>query len=269
MNSVVTDDRPTLAQGEIVVEKAPARRAGAGNTTAVNPMQMLALAVKQGVGIDQLTQLMALSERWQAGEARKAFDAAMSDAKAKIKPIIKNRTVDFPSRTEGKARTHYQYEDLAAVAEAIDPILAEVGLSYRHRSKQEAKMLTITCIVSHRAGHFEETSLSAGYDESGNKNSIQGVGSTATYLQRYTLKLALGLAAAKDDDGNNTDHKRSDTVSEKQAADLKALISEHGLNQARFMSYHQIDSLEEILAVNFDKVVEHIKVTARNRSERR
>ena len=46
----------------------------------------------------------------------------------------------------------------------------------------------------------EETSLEADNDESGNKNAIQAVGSAATYLQRYTLKLALGLAASNDDD---------------------------------------------------------------------
>ena len=49
----------------------------------------------------------------------------------------------------------------------------------------------MTCVVSHRLGHSEENTLTAGRDESGNKNNIQAVGSTITYLQRYTLKAAL------------------------------------------------------------------------------
>jgi hypothetical protein len=59
------------------------------------------------------------------------------------------------------------------------------------------------CIVEHRDGHSEDTSLTAQPDNSGKKNSIQAIGSTITYLQRYLLKLALGIAASKDDDANS------------------------------------------------------------------
>jgi hypothetical protein len=34
------------------------------------------------------------------------------------------------------------------------------------------------------------------------KNSLQAIASTTTYLQRYTLKLALGLSVSHDDDGD-------------------------------------------------------------------
>lgn len=164
---------------------------------ATTPMDMLRIVIEQGADIAKIEKLMELQERFERNEARKAFDAAISAAKAKIKPIAKKRTVDF---TSSRGRTNYVYEDLALVAAEVDPILAEHGLSYRYRAMQDGKKLTVTCIVSHRNGHSEETTLSAENDESGNKNTIQGVGSSATYLQRYTLKLALGLSAAKDDD---------------------------------------------------------------------
>lgn len=169
-------------------------------TQEVTPMQMLQIAVSKGADLEYLQKLMDLQERWEKNLARKAFDAAISAAKPKIKPILKNREVDFTSQ---RGRTNYVYEDFAQVASQVDPVLAEHGLSYRHRSVQNGKTMTITCVLSHREGHFEETSLSADNDESGNKNSIQAVGSVATYLQRYTLKLALGLAAAKDDDARS------------------------------------------------------------------
>lgn len=164
----------------------------------VTPPQLLAVAVQRGADLEYVSKLMDLAERWEKNQARKAFEIAISAAKAEIKPILKNREVDF---TTQKGRTNYKYEDFAQIALEVDPILAKYGLSYRHRPLQNGKTLTVTCIVSHRDGHQEESSLSADNDESGNKNSIQGVGSTATYLQRYTLKLALGLAASKDDDG--------------------------------------------------------------------
>jgi hypothetical protein len=124
----------------------------------------------------------------------------MASAKAEIPVIRKNREVDFPSKSGG-ARTNYRYEDLAEIARTVDPILARHGLSYRFRtSSPPNEPVTVICVIAHRSGHFEENTLSAGRDDSGNKNSIQAVGSTLTYLQRMTLKAALGLAAAEDDD---------------------------------------------------------------------
>ena len=170
--------------------------------SAASPVDVLLNAIQRHENMDvaKLERLMELAERWQAARERRAFVAALSAAKAKIKPIVKRHEVDFQAKNGGM-RTNYKHEDFADVAEHVDPILAEHGLSYRHEPKQEGNKITITCILSHCEGHEERTSLTANNDETGNKNSIQGVGSTATYLQRYTVKLALGLAAARDTDG--------------------------------------------------------------------
>lgn len=187
----------------------------------ITPMQMLAQAFQQGMPIETIRELRLIQKEWEADEARKAFDGAVADAKAKIKPILKNREVDFISKKEGGGRTYYEYEDFGAIADHVDPILAECGLSYRHRPKQEGKELTITCILSHRDGHREETSLKALNDDSGNKNGIQGIGSTATFLQRYTLKLALGLATTRDDDGHGASEPDTATGKPTAPADYK------------------------------------------------
>lgn len=169
----------------------------------VTPMRLLEIATQQGADIDKLGKLMDLQERWEKNTARKAFDAAVSAAKAEIPVISKNREVDF---TSSKGRTNYRYEDFAEVARTLDPILSRHGLSYRFRTSSAAnEPVTVTCILAHRDGHSEENSLSAGRDESGNKNSIQAIGSTITYLQRYALKAALGVAASVDDDATKTD----------------------------------------------------------------
>lgn len=221
--------------------------------TAVTPMQMLQLAVERGADMAQLEKLMDLQERWEKNQARKAFDAAMAAAKAKIKPIVKKREVDFTSQ---RGRTNYVYEDLALIATEIDPILSEFGLSYRYRSKQEGARLSVTCVISHRDGFSEETTLTASNDESGNKNSIQAIGSAATYLQRYTLKLALGLSAAKDDDGQGT---TVEFITEKQAADLKALAEEVRANVPLFLKYMKVASFEDLPAAKYQQAVKELE----------
>lgn len=218
---------------------------------ASNPMELLSRALDRGASVEQMAQLMDLHDRFEAKQARKAFDAAIASAKAQIKPIIKNREVDFTSQ---KGRTNYVYEDLAQIATHVDPILAAHGLSYRYRSEQDGNKISVTCVLSHRDGHSEETTLKSNNDETGNKNAIQAIASAATFLQRYTLKLALGLSAAKDDDGNgNGNGPSSDTITEKQCADLNALAEEVGADPVRFMKYMGVERSSQINAKDFEK----------------
>lgn len=166
---------------------------------AVTPMEMLDRAIANGASVETLEKLMDLQERWEKSEARKAFDAAMAALRIELPEIVKGREVDF---TSSKGRTNYNYEDLSLVTRALSPVMAKHGLSFRWRTKQEEGVVSVSCIIAHRAGHSEETTLSAKEDHSGNKNGIQAIGSTVTYLQRYTLKAAVGVAASPDTDGN-------------------------------------------------------------------
>jgi len=151
------------------------------------------------IDIGKFERLLAMRERLEIVAARKAFNAAMAAAKGEISPIVKNREVDFIS---SKGRTNYRYENFAAIAAVIDPIFSKHGLAYRFRTKTPpGEPISVTCIIFHSEGHEEENTLTAPRDDSGNKNGIQGIGSTQQYLMRYTLKSAIGLAVADDDDG--------------------------------------------------------------------
>lgn len=219
--------------------------------SVMTPMDMLNQAVAKGADITVLEKLMGLQERWEANQARKSFDEAMAAAKAEIPTIVKNREVDF---TSSKGRTNYRHEDLAEIARTVDPILSKHGLSYRFRVTSNInEPVTVTCIISHRAGHSEETTLSAGRDDSGNKNSIQAVGSAITYLQRYTLKAALGLAASNDDDGESVETPAY--ISRDQLTRLVDLADGVGADKEKFCKYLRVGSLAEIPAVQFDHAV--------------
>lgn len=211
-----------------------------------NPMGMIGLAVEQGASIETLEKLMALQERWEANQARRAFDEAMAAAKAEIPTIAKNRAVGYDNK-DGKGSTNYRHEDLAEIARTVDPILGKHGLSYRFRTTSEVNQpITVTCIVSHRDGHSEENTLMAGKDESGKKNSIQAIGSTLTYLQRYTLKAALGLAASNDDDGAKAEEVESPPIGPDEMAALRQLIDEVNLSIDKFCASFNIEALVDI-----------------------
>jgi hypothetical protein len=203
------------------------------------------------VNMDKMMQLMGWRKEIVAEQKRAAFDEAMAGAKAEIPVINKNREVDFTSQ---KGRTHYKYEDLAEIARVVSPILAKHGLSYRYRVTSNVnEPVTVTCIVSHRGGHFEEVTLLGGRDESGNKNSIQAVASTLTYLQRMTLKAALGLAASDDDDGKEAES--TGTISLDQVEMLLALADEVEADKEAFCRYFKVDGIAQLKAKDFDRAI--------------
>jgi hypothetical protein len=207
---------------------------------AVTPMDMLNRAVESGAGLEMVEKLMSLQERWETGQARKAFDRAIAAAKAKITPIQRN----------AKGHNDKRYADFAAIAKVVDPILSEHGLSYRFRTAQ-GERISVTCILSHEDGHSEETTLSGPADASGSKNAIQAIGSTLTYLQRYSLVQMLGLAASNDDDGKAG--ADGGLINEDQAAELIALADEVGADKRAFCEYFKIDGIAMMPAKDFDR----------------
>lgn len=228
------------------------------------PMAMISRAVANGASIEIIERLMTLHERWEEVQSRRAFDLAIAAAKAEIPPIMKNREVDFTSKSG--VRTNYRYEDFAGIANVVDPILARHGLSYRFRSEQSQGLLTVTCILAHRDGHFEETALAAPHDSTGNKNVHQAVASAATYLQRYTLKLALGLAASEDDDGQAAEPEA--TITAEQFQTLRDKLEGSGSDEGQFLRFFGAEDLHTFPAAKFDDAVRALDQKAKANAKR-
>ena len=224
------------------------------NLPVVTPMSMIERAVERGADVAMIEKLMQLEERHRANLGRRSFDQAISAAKSEIPAIRKNRQVDF---TTAKGRTSYKHEDMAEIARTVDPILSKNGLSYRYRTAQEGGTVTVTCILSHRDGYCEETTLSSGIDQSGNKNHIQAVGSAATYLQRYTLKMALGLAATEDDDGRAAEAVKA--INADQFQTLQGLIEQAEADESKMLHWLKADALEELTLRQFDTAVSMLR----------
>lgn len=243
--SAVAEHKPQ----EVAVENHPAPH---------NPvMDMIRQAIAANQPIEVIRELKDMAKELAADEARRAFDQAVSAAKADIPVIKKNRHVGFQHKNS-EGSTDYWHEDFAEIARTVSPILSEHGLSYRFRTKQGDGRVTVTCILSHRDGHSEDTELSAAPDNSGKKNTIQQVGSAITYLQRYTLKLALGLAAAADDDGQASG-ANAETITEKQLENLRALASEVNADLEKFCQYFKIEALPELAAKDFNRAMDSLR----------
>lgn len=164
------------------------------------PADIVLYAMQKGADIAQIEKFMDLQMKWEADQARKAFVADMAEFKKNPPEIIKDRQVAFSG-------TQYMHATLGAVTEAIVTGLARHGFSHRWDTSQINNVIEVTCILTHKLGHSERTTLSGAKDDSGKKNQIQQVASTITYLQRYTLLAATGVATKdqSDDDGRGAE----------------------------------------------------------------
>jgi hypothetical protein len=163
------------------------------------PMTILEIAIQQGAGFEQLKQLWELQKDWEANEARKEYNEAIAQFKRNPPQINKNKHVRF-------GQTEYDHATLDHVTDQITQALSAVGISHRWNLAQVGDEITVTCILTHQRGHSESTPMRAKADTSGSKNSIQAIGSAVTYLQRYTLLAAVGLAAkGMDNDAATTE----------------------------------------------------------------
>ena len=226
----------------------------ATQTADNSPAELILKAVAGGMDIDKIKQMMDLQERWEANQARKAYTEAMSKFKLNPPDIEKDRHVKFKTST---GQTEYNHASLGNVTAKINTALGACGLSAAWTTDQTDKGVSVTCKITHVLGHFETTTLTAANDVSGGKNAIQALGSTISYLQRYTILSLTGLASRDmDDDGKG----EVEYITEKQLSTIVDLINSKSVDQEKFLKYMECETLESIPAADFGDAIQALKV---------
>jgi hypothetical protein len=178
---------------------------------SVNPYDnMLMIAVQAG-NIDTIERMMALKERHEANEARKAFTAAKAAFKGEALNIVKD-----------KYNTQFKswYSSLGNIVSTVSPILSKHGLSADWQIEQAGNNITVTCVLSHALGHSESVPFTVPPDDTGAKNEIQKIKSSITYAKAVTFESVCGMAstdANSDDDGNASSGPKAAEVEKTKA----------------------------------------------------
>lgn len=210
------------------------------------PLSLLELAVEKGADINQIKELMVLKREWEADEARKAYHEAVNLFKQNPPKVIK----DAINKQYGS-----RYSTLANTVNTVNSALSKFDLNARWEFSQSDKIISVTCILSHRLGHYESATLSAPPDSSGSKNQTQQIKSTTTYLKNATFEAVTGIATYEnnlDDDGNGAG---INYINDDQVANIEALITETNSNRNKFLKYIKVNSLTEIPEENYEKVI--------------
>ena len=237
-----------------------------GEVELIARPDVIALAIEKGATPEVIGQMMELQERHDKNEARKAYHVAMARFKANPPKLNKDAHVRYKT---SKGVTEYTHATLANITDKISSRLSEEGLSAAWETKQGEKgAISVTCKITHILGHSESTTLEAAPDDSGGKNSIQAIGSTVTYLQRYTLLSMAGLATADmDDDGRGSEGEDAEYISEEQLVIINEYFDSLKVDVPQFKKYMKVDEVGKILASNYNRAISLLKEKERKMAQ--
>lgn len=191
--------------------------------TTPSGMQLLAELSRKvtdpQAAIEIAKQIVDLETKWEEmRQSRDRFDWEKLERQAKVEfaeafkkfkddapRILKTKHVYFESKKADSPATSYYHVELDKACELLIPALLKVGITHRWKCTDlPGGMTRVTCFLRHRLGYEEEgASLAGPADQSGGKNPIQGVGSSTSYLERYTFLATCGIVASNtDNDGN-------------------------------------------------------------------
>lgn len=252
---------PEHQSSELVLQNED--RAGLPAQQTPQPMRLLELAVTQNADIDKLERLMAMQTQWEEKNAKREFLAALSSFQT-----------ECPNISKEKKGHNSNYAPLSDIVAAVRSLLNKHGLSYRFEQEHSSdSLIKVTCVVSHESGHSESNYMIANPDASGNKNAIQAVGSTVTYLMRYTFMGALGITTADEDtDGGvvPVDPPQVPPIDRRQIIEkIKAILEQQGKTEAGFFQWFTKGSQRPTPLNSFEEMRDDELVFALNKQEAR
>lgn len=171
----------------------------------ITPMGLLQDEYRKSPSIELAGQIVALQKaafenevarqrfEWeqQGREDVIAFGRAMSKFKDDVPVILRNRPIK--DRQGNKLYDGVALED---VATPIMKALSALRITYRFKTADlDDGRTRVTCFLRLEGTAYEEegSSLAAGVDISGGKDALKGVGSTVSYLEKYTLLASCGV----------------------------------------------------------------------------
>jgi hypothetical protein len=154
-------------------------------------------AINNNVPVETIKELMAMRRELKEEAAKEAFHNAMMRFQVEC-PIIKK------SKEGGKTKSGhvaYMYAPIESIIKQVGSLIQKHGFSYRFdESETEDGTVKAVCIVTHRDGHSETSSLKS---KLSTKTSVmsdpQQKAATLTYNKRYAFCNAFGISTGDDD----------------------------------------------------------------------
>lgn len=208
--------------------------------------------------VAKVEKFLDLYERMAKSNAETEFNAAFSLLHADLPAIAEKGAI----KVNDEVRSKYAlYED---IVEQTKPALQKHGFAFSGQTvTAEAGKVIFRGTLTHKGGHSRSTDVPLPIDSSGSKNAVQAIKSSLSYGQRIAYTLLLNIVTrGEDDDGQKSDLGYV-AITEKQAADLEALIDEVKANKVEFLKWAKVNKIGEIGAAAYNDCVRALRQKGR------
>jgi len=235
-------------------DKAVAKIEPRSSAQATELVQMLEkVAMDPNLPVEKLERLLDLQERVLNRQAETDFNASMTAAQMEMGPISADAT---------NPQTRSKYASYPKLDKRLRPIYTRHGfaLSFDEGDSPKEEHIRVLCYVSHRGGHSKTYHKDMPADGKGAKGGdvmtkTHAAGAAMTYGMRYLLKGIFNVAVGEEDKDGNT----GETITEKQVAELEALITETGADKVKFLRWGKVKSLSEINVTAYNDCVKMLE----------
>lgn len=211
-----------------------------------------AVVTSPDVSTDKIQALWEMHVKAEDREAEKAFDADMIEAQKEIEALAWDK---FNATNQSRNVSYPKIDRM------IRPIRKKYGFtqSFDTEPGTTPDVMMMCGDVAHRAGHRRRYRLPMPIDPAGPKGGgvmtkPQAVSSGVSYGMRNLAKMIwnIPMLVDKDDTDGNVPYE---TITENQAADLRALAEETKSDLKKFCEYYKIDAIENLPASSFASAV--------------
>jgi hypothetical protein len=197
--------------------------------------------------VAKLRALLDMGREVRAENAQALFAEAMFRVQAKLRPMVRSRTVKLTK--DGKDLGSYDFLPAEDIDDVLRPLLEEFGLweVFTTEPRADGGGLVGTLEVGHVAGHSRKVTLPLPLDTGAGRNNLQAYGSTVSYLRRYLREMMFSIIRkGADDDGKRGGQR---FIEQAQVDELRAMAKEAGRQEATFLANmfgDAVRSFEEI-----------------------
>lgn len=237
---------PQLPEGALQV--SPERRLAERPAAMMEAIQRAAM--DPACDVAKMQALLDMAERMQATNARIEYQAAL----ARIQEVMPRIGRDGKITVNSVVRS--RYATLERIDKIVKPLLAAEGFSLQFDTAESGSKITVFGKLAHREGHFDVKQIALALESSGAKNSVQAMGSTISYGQRYLIKMFLNIVEEGEDTGGQPP---LEAITTDQAIVIRDLIREVGANEAKFLAYIGVESVEQISKRDYDRTISELE----------
>lgn len=216
-------------------------------------------AIEKGLTVETMKEFLAMRRELKAEAAKERFDSAMAAFQGECPVIEKTKAAK-----DRNQKTMYSYAPLDSIVEQVGALIGKHGLSYAFKVENPPNAVKVTCIVKHRDGHSEESTMETALaTRTDIMSAPQQIAATVTFNKRYAFCNAFGIMTGDEDvDGKDIVPPGQPLATEAQKAEIDKLAELAGLTKQelcnRFRAKYKA-SYTEMTDVQAQGVIDSLK----------